>query len=100
MATTGTNNNDVLSGGTGNDRRIGNAGEDRLTDGAGRDTLSGRTQLDHFHFHAINESGARTSTRDVITDFTRNSSPVTGDLIDLSIIDARIRTFFQCSDPA
>lgn len=90
----------MFSSGTGNDRRVGSAGEDHLTDGAGRDTLVSSPQRCHFHFHAIKGTRTRARTPDLITDVTRNTSPVTGDLIDLSIIDTRIRTFFQCSDPA
>jgi len=86
---TGGAGRDQLTGGAGNDQLMGEAGVDHLTGGAGRDALSGGADRDYFHYYALTESGTGTSTRDVITGFTRNTPTATGDLIDLSVIDAR-----------
>ncbi len=75
---------DILQGGTGADHLIGGAGNDTLIGGAGQDTLTGGGGQDHFVFTAIADS--KVATPDLITDFT------SGDLIDLSAIDANTKT--------
>jgi Ca2+-binding RTX toxin-like protein len=62
---------DVITGGAGNDLIYGGLGADTLTGGAGNDT---------FLYQSVAESTP--SSRDTITDFS------TGDIIDLSKIDA------------
>jgi Ca2+-binding RTX toxin-like protein len=81
---------DNLLGGAGNDSLMGETGQDYLTGGLGKDTLSGGADRDYFHFSALNESGITSTTWDVITDFTRNTSTVIGDIIDLSMIDTNL----------
>jgi serralysin len=68
----GAKSADALDGGTGSDRLSGGGGTDRLTGGAGDD---------RFIFSKLSDSG-RGAKADLITDFS------TGDLIDLSGIDA------------
>jgi Ca2+-binding RTX toxin-like protein len=74
---------DLLRGFAGSDTLQGLAGDDTLIGGLGRDFLTGGIGSDSFNFNIIKESGKTSSTRDVITDFTRGE-----DHIDLKSIDA------------
>ena len=69
-----------LWGGSAADTLAGGDGEDFLYGGVGADTLTGNGGNDIFRYYFVSESTAVTS--DTIADFT------TGDLIDLSVIDA------------
>ena len=75
---------DQLVGGAGQDHLVGGDGNDILKGGAGQDTLEGHGGADHFVFTALADS--KTSAPDLITDWT------SGDLIDLSAIDANTKT--------
>ncbi|CAK0742469.1 conserved hypothetical protein [Gammaproteobacteria bacterium] len=79
----GFGGNDTLGGGAGNDTLDGGTGTDMLIGGAGKDTLTGGAGHDTFDFNALSEMGVTSSTRDIITDFTRGQ-----DRIDLSTLDA------------
>jgi Ca2+-binding RTX toxin-like protein len=79
---TGNTGNDVLSGGTGADTILGHSGNDTLNGGTGADTLTGGSGADRFIFKALSDSAS--GAIDVITDFSTSS----GDLIDLSSLDA------------
>jgi Ca2+-binding RTX toxin-like protein len=72
-----------LAGDGGNDALYGGAGDDRLLGGAGRDFLFGDGGADQFQFTATRDLTAKSSTTDVIFDFTAGQ-----DKIDLSAIDA------------
>jgi Ca2+-binding RTX toxin-like protein len=61
----------VINGGAGNDSIMGGVSQDRLTGGTGRDT---------FIYNSWDDTGATTTTRDIITDFSRNQ----GDKISLT----------------
>ena len=61
----------------------GNAGVNILTGGGGVDRLTGGLGRDTFDFNAKTDSGATSTTRDVVLDFTQGE-----DRIDLSTIDA------------
>ncbi len=74
---------DRLAGDGGNDALYGGAGDDRLLGGAGRDFLFGDGGADQFQFTSIRDLTAKSSTTDVIFDFTAGQ-----DKIDLSAIDA------------
>lgn len=76
-----------ISGLAGNDVLRGGGGNDVIVGGTGRDTLTGDTGKDHFDFNALGESGATTTTCDVITDFVQGD-----DKIDLAGIDAKAAT--------
>jgi Ca2+-binding RTX toxin-like protein len=76
-----------LEGGGGNDALFGQGGTDVLTGGRGADTLTGGSDSDRFVFTAIKDSGTRAESRDLVVDFTHGQ-----DLIDLSAIDARMRS--------
>lgn len=80
----GAGGNDVLEGWSGNDQLLGGAGNDVLAGGRGKDALTGGAGNDYFDFNALNECGSSSTTRDVITDFTRGQ-----DKIDLSTLDAK-----------
>jgi Ca2+-binding RTX toxin-like protein len=73
----GSKGANVLSGGGGADTIEGLGGRDILTGGDGADT---------FIFEKLSDSGTKTSTRDIITDFTPGV-----DVIDLSGIDANTK---------
>ncbi len=77
---------DLIVGWAGNDQLYGGAGlgSDRLSGGAGDDTLFGGRKRDTFRYERIGASPAGFG-RDVMTDFS-------GDIIDLSAIDANART--------
>jgi Ca2+-binding RTX toxin-like protein len=77
---------DYLFGFAGNDEINGGAGNDWINGGAGADRLFGGADADRFQFLSVSESGVNASKRDVIGDFE------TGDVIDLSLIDADKKT--------
>lgn len=79
----GDSRDNYLSGQSGDDRLNGGAGKDTLDGGAGRDYLTGGAGNDIFLFKSLADMGTRTSTRDVITDFTQGQ-----DKIDLAALDA------------
>lgn len=81
----GGNNNDTLSGGSGNDILRGGTGNDVLWGGTGADRLAGNEGRDTFLFRSADESPA--SGSDTIQGF-EGAGAATGDLIDLSGIDA------------
>jgi serralysin len=75
---------DSLSGGDGNDVLVGGQGDDVLRGDAGGDQLKGGSGADKFVYQRISDS---TSVGiDTITDFSSSS----GDVIDVSRIDARL----------
>jgi len=80
---TGTSGNNVLNGYAGNDTLDGGLGNDTIVGGLGRDILTGGGGKDIFDFNLARETGLTSTTRDVISDFTRGQ-----DKIDLSTIDA------------
>ncbi len=82
----GNGGNNVLLGLAGNDTLDGGAGVDRLDGNAGVDQLTGGLGNDVFIFSSVAEIGNNPLFRETITDFT------TGDLIDLSAIDANTVT--------
>ncbi len=75
----GAGGNDSLLGGKGNDKLDGSYGRDTLWGDAGRDVLKGGAGADVFAFRSLNDTG------DKIRDF----AVVQGDVIDLSMIDAK-----------
>lgn len=81
----GGGGNDVLEGWSGNDSLLGGAGNDVLAGGQGQDVLTGGAGNDRFKFGGLGHLGNSSTTRDVITDFTRGQ-----DKIDLSGIDAKL----------
>ncbi len=84
----GRGGSDTLSGEAGNDSLNGGSGSDVLNGGAGGDRLNGGGGSDTFVYRFISDSpaGAPADGRDQILDFTA------GDIIDLSVIDARFTT--------
>ncbi|GAA0755225.1 Ca2+-binding RTX toxin-like protein [Erythromicrobium ramosum] len=81
----GTAFNDTLTGNAGNNRLFGGGGIDTLIGGGGKDTLVGGAGNDRFVYMSVADSRPGSSTRDIIQDFQ------TGDIIDLSRIDANTR---------
>ena len=79
----GVDGNDKLLGALGNDKLLGGNGLDTLTGGGGKDQLTGGSGRDVFDFNSLAESGATSSTRDLIRDFLHGT-----DRIDLSNLDA------------
>lgn len=79
---------DLLEGGAGADILSGESGRDTLVGGLGSDRLTGGAERDVFRFLTSSDSSAKSS--DVVTDFV-GAGPVTGDVIDLSAIDANDR---------
>jgi hypothetical protein len=79
---TGNALGNTITGGTGNNVLNGAVGNDTLQGGPGKDTLTGGAGNDHFVFKSVSEAG-KTTSRDVITDFTHGI-----DKIDVSGIDA------------
>ncbi|CAN0338364.1 unnamed protein product, partial [Phaeothamnion confervicola] len=79
----GVDGNDKLLGALGNDKLLGGNGIDILTGGGGKDQLTGGSDRDVFDFNSLAESGATSSTRDLIRDFLHGT-----DRIDLSTLDA------------
>jgi VCBS repeat-containing protein len=84
---TGTNANNKFDGLAGNDIIKGLGGNDFLTGGLGKDLLIGGKGKDTFDFNTTAES-KKGGLRDIITDFSHKE----GDKIDLSGIDANIKT--------
>jgi Ca2+-binding RTX toxin-like protein len=80
----GGSNDDSIYGSRGANRLDGGDGTDNLFGFNGRDTLTGGGDDDIFHFTQLSDSGLKSSTRDVITDFSQGE----GDKIHLSAIDA------------
>jgi predicted extracellular nuclease len=74
---------DVILGGAGDDSLAGDEGNDLLIGGKGSDSLTGGAGRDIFRFF----DGDIDGSRDFILDFTNRT-----DLIDISGIDADIRT--------
>lgn len=81
----GYGGNDWLQGNGGNDSLIGSDGNDTLVGDLGKDVLSGGAGADRFLFKTYLDTGATTTTADVIAGFTHGS-----DKIDLSVIDASV----------
>ncbi|MBK6659302.1 MAG: peptidylprolyl isomerase [Proteobacteria bacterium] len=82
----GGDNNDLLIGGDGADTLSGGGGRDILRGGEGIDLLTGGASNDRFDFDALTDLGTDVAATDTVTDFT------TGDLLDLSGIDADTTT--------
>ena len=82
----GVAGNDYIYGQEDNDYLYGVGGNDTLIGGTGKDTLIGGTGNDVFQFDSVSDSQPGLS-RDIIKDFVGNGI-FTGDLIDLSRIDA------------
>jgi len=80
---------DLLVGGDGDDALDGGAGDDFFDGGSGADTLTGGVGNDFFQFANVTDSTP--GAPDQITDFTPDASG-TGDVIDLSLIDADTTT--------
>ncbi|SEN85405.1 M10 family metallopeptidase C-terminal domain-containing protein [Palleronia pelagia] len=78
----GRGGSDAIFGGSGDDGIDGGPGADRIHGGGGSDRLSGQGGDDVFQYNRVEESGAWGV--DSVTDFE------TGDLFDLSRIDADI----------
>ena len=78
----GSGGNDTLEGGAGNDTLAGGSGNDILYGGLGADALNGNSGADTFVYKAVEESTL--ASFDTISGF----SAKTGDMIDLSAIDA------------
>jgi Ca2+-binding RTX toxin-like protein len=74
---------DLIWGHGGDDTLLGGSGADTLEAGDGQDRLTGGTGSDYFVFAVIWDSGATSTTCDVIADFA------SGDRIDLRTIDAK-----------
>jgi Ca2+-binding RTX toxin-like protein len=74
--------NDLLDGGAANDKLLGAEGNDILVGGLGKDNLTGGLGSDQFRF--VNVADSTPKAFDVIVDF----SPLQGDKIDMSLIDA------------
>jgi Ca2+-binding RTX toxin-like protein len=83
----GNSRENTLSGVGGADTLNGGDGDDVLIGGAGTDTLNGEAGNDLFDFDSTADS-ASGSGRDIILAFDGVGS-ATGDLIDVSTIDAR-----------
>lgn len=79
---------DHLEGGAGKDRLLGGNGNDVLIGGAGADKLTGGAGADTFMLLDTAESSARSTGRDSILDFSHADR----DKIDLSALDANVRT--------
>jgi len=78
----GSTHDDVLTGDDNANQLASGAGADTLTGGAGGDLLRGGTGNDTFVYLSVSDSTVAAAGKDSIGDFT------TGDLIDLSAIDA------------
>jgi Ca2+-binding RTX toxin-like protein len=84
---TGYGGVDTFNGMGGRDTLTGGNGSDVLTGGRGRDLLTGGSGNDHFDFNTLADTGAASTTRDVIMDFVHLH-----DEIDLKTIDASSRS--------
>lgn len=83
----GNSGNNVLTGGLGSDSISGGNGDDIIIGGAGADLLDAGTSpgLDQFVYLSVNDSPAAT---DATITYDRIGIINTGDLIDVSAIDA------------
>jgi len=72
----------ILDGNDLGNQIVGGGGNDTLFGGLGRDILTGGAGDDTFAYQSTADSGTTSATRDTISDFD------TGDVIDLSAIDA------------
>lgn len=79
---TGSSVSNALKGGDGNDTLSGGAGADKLIGQGGADDLYGGTGNDKFVFESLADSTLSATGQDTIFDL------VSGDIIDLSLIDA------------
>jgi hypothetical protein len=77
-----------LYGGAGNDFLYGGNGGDHLDSGLGRDILFGGNGADVFDFNSVADSLKGGGQRDVVRDFSHRET----DLMDLSSIDANLKT--------
>lgn len=75
---------DTIEGGMGFDHLFGGAGDDVLVGGAGIDILIGEGGADRFVFVEGDFAGLSSNEPDIIRDF----DPASGDILDLSLIDA------------
>ena len=87
---TGNDRGNVLTGLDGNDPLDGGDGDDVLVGGNGADSLNGGAGADRFDFNATSESPSGAG-RDLIIGFD-GLGAASGDLIDVSTIDARTGT--------
>lgn len=85
----GGNGDDDLNGGAGDDILIGGPGNDEFTGGTGADTMTGGPGKSEYKY-AAGDTGVGPGLRDIITDF--NPDDLTGDDIDLRLIDANTST--------
>ena len=76
-----------IVGGAFDDTLNGSVGNNVIIGGLGRDVIRGGGGADTFLYRTTGESGISTTTRDLIRDFVSGDS-VTGDKIDLSMLDA------------
>ena len=89
--------NDTLRGNAGNDVLVGGDGNDRLVGGAGSELLFGGKGNDIFDFDLVSDSPAGAGARDVCRSdgaaiAFEGAGVSGGDRIDLSGIDANVRT--------
>jgi Ca2+-binding RTX toxin-like protein len=82
----GGDDNDTVWGMEGNDALTGGNGRDSLRGGAGLDIMWGGSGADTFVWETTEETGVTAATADGIMDF----SPVQGDRIGLSLVDANV----------
>jgi Ca2+-binding RTX toxin-like protein len=75
---------EALLGSAYDDRLTGNNGKNIITGAAGRDILRGGNGADRFDYNTVADSTGAATGRDFILDFDTRS----GDVIDLSTIDA------------
>jgi Ca2+-binding RTX toxin-like protein len=80
----GLEGDDRLAGRGGNDTLVGGDGRDQLDGGSGLDTLFGRSGADTFLWRNITDTGATSSSADLVMDF----SYAQGDRLHLALIDA------------
>jgi len=93
----GHSGDDYLIGGAGNDNLYGEDGNDTLIGGLGKDKFEGGNGSNLFVFQTIKDSGATATTADLIEDNIDrggglNDFTVGNDRIDLSAIDANLKT--------
>jgi len=89
--------NTKMIGGSGNDKFTGRSGNDTLIGGLGKDNLEGGNGNNLFVFETIKDSGATAATADLIGENDTNGGwrkgfTVGNDRIDLSAIDANLKT--------
>ena len=90
-------NNTRMIGGIGDDTFTGRSGNDTLIGGLGKDKIEGGDGNNLFVFETIKDSGATAATADLIGDNDDNGGwgndfSVGNDRIDLSAIDANLKT--------